>query len=93
MVPHMYNMIFSGQLQRSPPHVQIMESALTISMYYHCKKRSSRMSLRSAKNSSKTIKTTVYRAVEVYSWDGDDVTLEDVSSTQQCDENPMIPEG
>ena len=50
------------------------------------------MSFRLAKNSGETMKTPVYKAVAVYSQDRDDVTLEDVSSTQQHEENPMIPE-
>ena len=49
------------------------------------------MSLRLANNSGKTVKTPVYKVVAVYSWDRDDVTLEDVSSTQQYEENSMIP--
>ena len=50
------------------------------------------MSLRLAKNSGKTMKTPMYKAVAVYSLDGDDVFLKEVSFTQQHEENPMIPE-
>ena len=38
------------------------------------------------------MKTPVYKTVTVYSWDRDDVILEEVSSIQQHEENPMIPE-
>ena len=70
----------------------ITGTVLTIFMYYHCKKRSTRSSLRLAKNSSKTMKALVYMAMAVYSWDRDDVTLDNVSSTQQHEGDAMIPE-
>ena len=44
-------------------------------IYYPGKKRPAGMFLRLAKNSGKTMKTPVYKAVTVYSWDKDDVTL------------------
>ena len=37
------------------------------------------------------MKISVYKAVAVYSWGRDDVTLEVVSATQQPEENPVIP--
>ena len=61
----------------------IIGSVLTIFMYYHYKKRSARMSLTLAKNSDKVMKTPMYKAVAVYSKNQDDVTFEDISSTQQ----------
>ena len=50
------------------------------------------MYLRLAQTSGKTMKTSVYKAVAVYCQDRDDVTLEDVSSTQPHEENPMFHE-
>ena len=38
------------------------------------------------------MKTPVYKTLVVCSWDRDDVTLENVSSIRQHDEDPMIPE-
>ena len=70
----------------------IIGSVLTILMFNHCKKRSAGMSLRLAKNSGKAMKTSVYNAVAVYSWDSNDVTLENASSSQQYEEDPMILE-
>ena len=70
----------------------ICGSILTILMSYHFKKISARMSLRLAKNSGKTMKTPVYKAVAVHSQDRDAVILKDVSSRQELEENLMIPE-
>ena len=50
------------------------------------------MSLRLDKNSGKTMKTLMYDAVAVFSQDRDNVVLEDVSSTQNHEEHPIIPE-
>ena len=60
------------------------------SIYYYY--TSAKVSFRSAKNSSKPKKTPIYRAVVRYSRDRDDVTLEDVTSTQAI-EDPMISTG
>ena len=49
------------------------------------------MSLRLARNNGKTMKTHMYKAVTVYSWDRGNVTLEDVSSSQTHEGGPMIP--
>ena len=72
--------------------IVIIGSVLTIFMHYHCKKRSSRLSFWLAKNSGKAMKAPMYKSVVVYSWERYDITLADVSSTQQHEENSVIPE-
>ena len=61
-------------------------------MYHHIKKGSVRMSLRLAKNSGKTMKTSVYKVETICCQDRDAITLEGVSSIQQYEEDLMIPQ-